>query len=181
MKGGGFVKKAFVYFIIILLVAVIAMGCGSTTSTTKNELSDATKKYFENVDANKKNNTTANNAEFDAFYQEFKKWHNLQNENMSRLQFLLDGTAKGNFKSVDFYDYLKSMSGLYLEGWSYWNKKSIPSGLNGKQGQDAKQIIEFTALSILSNKEAYQALMDGLDNPGSVNAQVDLTKISKKR
>lgn len=108
--------------------------------------------------------------EFDAFYQDLKKYHTFLDKDLSDLKMALDKTSKGTINSVDFYTYLKSLQNVFLLAWSDIDKKTAPNGLNDAQKKEIDEFIKFLSLLALSVKEAVEALMEGMNNPNSMKA-----------
>jgi len=124
--------------------------------------------------------TPKSNPEFETFYRDFKKWHDMQTTSIERMQMLLSRAARGELAPESLYTNLKEMEEPLLMGWNYWDKKRAPAGLNEKQAKELKQQIEFMALSFLFIKDAASALRDGMNNPGSVDAKSRFNENIKK-
>jgi hypothetical protein len=118
--------------------------------------------------------------EFDVFYQDFQKYHSVIGKDLSDLKMALDKTSGGTINSVDFYNYLKSLQNVFLLAWSDIDKKTAPNDLNDAQKKEVNESIRFLSYSALSAKEAVEALMEGMNNPNSIEARSNFkTNIEK--
>lgn len=155
-------KKAFKVYGTICIISFVLMLTFSPPSNTTQPLVS----QQENNIIKKQNN-----HEFDDFYQDFKKNHDMQEKVFTKLKTDIDNVSRGSLDLVDFYTNLKNFEGYFLNTWLYWDNKKVPSGLNEEQRKEIKQSIEFMAFSALYGKETVQALKESIDNPKSISAQ----------
>ncbi|MBP2642498.1 MAG: hypothetical protein H6Q67_385 [Firmicutes bacterium] len=139
-------------------------------SSTSQIISNQTNTIKEDLKTNATTNTTSN-EEFLNFYRDFKKYHNELGETFNKLQIALDKTATGKANPVDFYNFLKATDNLFLIAWSDLDKKTIPNGLNDAQKEEVKQCLDELSFSALTGKEAVESLMEGMNNPNSMEAK----------
>ncbi|MDF2563695.1 MAG: hypothetical protein K0Q53_90 [Massilibacillus sp.] len=111
-------------------------------------------------------NKPVNNSkqEFDAFYNNFKKYHDGLGDAFSKLQNSMDMMDKGGINPTDFYNYLKATENLLLIAWSDTDKMEVPKGLDDSQSKEVEQCIKYLSLSALTGKEAVGSLMNVMNN-----------------
>lgn len=128
------------------------------------------KKYIESKQ-NEQAEKNKPHPEFDAFYQDFEKYHNDMSKDLSDLKIALDKTSNGTINSVDFYNYLTSLQNVFLLAWSDLDQKTAPNDLNDTQKKEVNESIGFLSYSALSAKEAVESLIEGMNNPNSIEAK----------